>query len=324
MIFGQVKMIELSIFNVWLSENQKINITSKYSFGETFDVFFREKYTGLSIFKTSTQFEKGAHYWYKIGPTFNIINGVVIEIRNKNDILFKEIINVGENININLENKLHYDKNDTNSWAPFYEVFIKNAYESNLVKLDKNDIVVDLGANIGMFSLFASSKVKKIFSVEPLPETYNNLIQNLRHLKNIKTFNNAIYSKGGKIEFNKNEVSGASSIFNKQQNFEKVNVDAITFSDFITQNNIEKINYLKVDIEGAEFDLFENIDNNFLENNIDKIFMEVHLMDNFKLDDILNKIGKYFKYKIESEAVDRKGIKLYSISCLNKKIKLNE
>jgi len=316
-------MIECSIFNVWLTENNKINITSKYSFDENFDVFFREKYTGLSIFKTSNTFHKGVKYWYKIGPTFSIINGIVIEIRKKDDILFKETINVGENITVNLEDKIYYDKNDTNSWAPFYEVFIKNSYESDLVKLDKNDVVLDLGANIGMFSLFAAKKVKKIYSVEPLPETYYNLTQNLKHFSNVETFNNAIFSKGGEIEFNKNEVSGASSIFNKQHNFETVSVNAITFQDFISNNNIDRINYLKIDIEGAEFDLFENITEQFLENNIDKIFMEVHLMNDFKLEDITNKIKKYFHYNIESEAVDRKGIKLYSISCINKKIITN-
>lgn len=315
-------MIEFSIFNVWLTENNKINITSKYTFEETFDIYFREKYTGLSIYKTSTKFEKGVKYWYKIGPTFNIINGIIIEIRNKNDILFKEIINVGENINIHLDEKIHYDINDTNSWAPFYEVFIRNSYESESVKLDKDDVVVDLGANIGMFSLFAANKVKKIYSVEPLPETYYNLTQNLKHFSNVETFNNAIFNKDGKIEFNKNEVSGASSIFNKQQNFETVSVNAITFQDFISQNNIDRINYLKVDIEGAEFDLFENMDEKFLENNIDKIFMEVHIMNNFDLNDILNKIGKYFHYTIESENIDRKGIKLYSISCKNKKFNI--
>jgi len=305
------------IFNTWLKDN-KIYITSNYSFNEKLIVKFKEKYTGLSIYKTETEFVKGVEFWYKIGPRFEIINGLYIEIYNGENLLHKEGYNFGENIKIKLNEQIHYDKNDTNSWAPFFEVFIKNSYESDLVKLDKDDIVVDLGANIGMFTIFASNKVKKIYSVEPLPETFNNLEKNVQHFDNVTTLNKAIYSKGGNIEFNKNEVSGASSIFNKQINFETVTIEAITFDDFLKKYNLDKINYLKVDIEGAEFDLFENMNEDYLQNNIDKIFMEVHLMNNFKLDDILNKIGKHFHYNIESEGVDRKGIKLYTISCLNK------
>jgi len=164
-------MIEFSIFNVWLTENNKVNITSKYTFKEEFYVVFKEKYTGLSIFKTSTQFTKGVNYWYKIGPTFNIINGIIIEIRNNNDILFKETINVGENINIKLEEKIHYDKNDTNSWAPFYEVFIKNSYESDLVKLDEDEDWL-LNAKIRQSFLIENFGINEIYKPEHI--THNN------------------------------------------------------------------------------------------------------------------------------------------------------
>jgi FkbM family methyltransferase len=307
-------------FNTW-EDNNKIYITSNYN--KKFIITFKEKYTGLSIYKTETHFQPGVEYWYQIGPRFDIINGILIEIYDQETLVYKESYEFGENIKLQLEEELHYDKNDINSWAPFFEVFIKNSYESELVKFEKDDIVVDFGANIGMFALFASKKSKKIYSVEPLPETYINLQKNTQHLNNVTILNKAVYSKGGNIEFNKNKVSGASSIFNQQDNFETVTIETITFDDFVKQYNLDRINYLKVDIEGAEFDLFENMDENYLQNNIDKIFMEVHIMDNFKLEDILNKIGKYFIYNIEEEGIDANGVKLYTISCLNKNINPN-
>lgn len=307
----------VTIFKTWLQDN-KIYISSNYSFKEKLIVKFKEKYTGLPIYKTETQFSKGVEWWYRIGPSFDIINGIYVEIYNDTDLLYQEDYDFGNNIKINLDKQICYDKSDSNAWAPFYEVFIKNEYESDLVKLENDDIVVDLGANIGMFTLFAAQKAKHVYAVEPLPESYSNLKRNVESLNNVTTIDKAVFSKGTEIEFNKNEISGASSIFNKRENYEKLIVQTISFENFIKQYNIDRINYLKVDIEGAEFDLFENINESYLENNIDKIFMEVHIMNSFNLDSILNKIDKYFHYNIESENTDRKGIKLYSISCKNK------
>lgn len=317
MISGQINMIEIAIFDVYLTENCKVNIISKYTFEEKLTIIFKEKYTGLSIFKSSNNFIKDINYWYKIGPSFNIINGIIIEIHKNDDILYKETINLGKNIQIKLKNKIFYDKYDSHAWAPFYEVFIKKIYENNLINLKPNDVVVDLGANIGMFSLYACDKVKKVYSVEPLHNTYQNLTFNLRNYSNVETFNYAIYSKEGELNFFRNEISGASSIINKLKNHKTEKVKAISFNTFIKENKIGKINFLKIDIEGAEFDLFNSIDEKYLKN-IDKMYIEVHLMENFKLNNITDKISKYFIYNFENEGVDRNGIKLYTISCINK------
>lgn len=314
-------MIKSTIFNIWLTDNCKVNISSNYEFNEELDIIFKETFTGLSIYKTSCKFVKKINYWYQPGPYFTIINGIDVRICKGDDILHEEIFDFGDNIKVDLKQQIHYDKNDTNSWAPFFEVFIQNTYESELVKLKEDDIVVDFGANIGMFSLYASKKSKMLYSVEPDPITYENLLKNTESIDNIITINKAIYSKGGEIEFIRNEVSGASSLFNNQNNSKKITIDTISFSDFINQYNIDRINYLKVDIEGAEFDLFENMDEDFLQNNIDKIFMEVHLIGNFKLDDILNKIKKYFDVNIEINGKDKYGVELHIISCINKLIK---
>ena len=303
-------------FNTWIKDD-KIFITSNYN--KKLIVRFREKYTGLSIYKTETEFTKDVEYWYMIGPRFEIINGVYIEIYDGENLLYKESYDFGENIKIQLNKQIYYDENDTNSWASFYEIFIKRSYESNLVKLDVDDVVVDLGANIGMFTLFASQKAKKVYSIEPLPETYNSLVKNTEEVNNVITLNKALYSKEEEMEFVKNEISISSSFFRKKPNSETIKVKTINFNNFVREYNIDRINYLKIDIEGAEFDLFENIDENYLQNNIDKIFMEIHIMnENFKLNNILNKIDKYFLYNIESENQDTYGIKHYLISCLNK------
>jgi len=313
-------MIKSTIFNVWLSDNSRVNISSKYDFDEEFDIIFKETTTGLSIYKTTRKLSNQFNTWYQPGPLFSIIDGISIEISNGENLLHEEVFEFG-NLKVSLDKKISYDKNDINSWAPFFEVFICNSYEDDLVKFDKDDIVVDLGANIGMFSLYASPKSKQVYSVEPLPETYENLVKNVEHLNNVKTLNKAIYSEADKLEFIKNECSIASSIFAKQSNYEKIVVDVIPFEDFLKLYNIDRINYLKVDIEGSEFDLFENMDEKFLENNVDKIFMEIHIMNDFKLDDILDKVNKYFVTNLTDNGKDKYGVHLYMLSGINKLIK---
>ena len=49
-----------------------------------------------------------------------------------------------------------------------YEIFIKNIYLPDYLSIGENDIVIDIGANIGLFSLFAAKYTKnKIFAIEP-------------------------------------------------------------------------------------------------------------------------------------------------------------
>ena len=56
-------------------------------------------------------------------------------------------------------------------------------------------------------------------------------------------------------------------------------------SSFIKDNNFKKINFLKIDCEGGEFDIFKNISKDFLRDNVDKIVCEVHAFGAFSQRD---------------------------------------
>ena len=202
----------------------------------------------------------------------------------------------------------------------YKEIFLDKEYEYENIKVEENDIVLDLGANIGIFSLYAESKKSKhIYSFEPIKEYYEMLKENLKNYKNIQFFNSAISYKTGKSKIVRNfdnntiltEVYDQFGIKNEN----KTEIDTLSINDFI--DNIEKIDFMKLDIEGSEYDIFENITNYNL-NKISKIVCEYHWNYENRLDKTIkilnangfkvytfttnnfNKIGKLFALKMEN------------------------
>lgn len=134
-------------------------------------------------------------------------------------------------------------------------------YESNKVFLKKNDIVIDAGASVGLFSIYASKKIGnagKVFSFEPVPEVVNFLSENmsLNNCSNIYIKELALGKTTGVGTFSvnlKKVFEGSSSAINRGG--EVRNFPQITVDDFVKKNNLKKIDFIKADIEGSERDL---------------------------------------------------------------------
>jgi len=164
------------------------------------------------------------------------------------------------------------------------EIFIKRSYtplNMSVMEIEPGDIVVDLGAHIGCFSLFAASKgAHKVFAYEPLPQNFKLLLANIKinkFLDRIRAYQKAVAEERGYIEifFDNMLIGSRSSIVASN----KILSEAVTLEDIILENNINKINFLKVDIEGGELSLFKSLDKDTFDF-IDKIAMESHSPSN--------------------------------------------
>ena len=154
-----------------------------------------------------------------------------------------------------------------------------NQDQYNLVKLiKKGDTIVDIGAHIGIFSIMAAkiSEYGQVFSFEPEESNYLLLQKNisLNKLKNLRFFNKAVTSKGGKVKLvispnNK----GAHTLLGQGDQFQEVS--AVTLTEIINFIGGNNINLLKLDCEGSEYDILLNAEPKDLRR-IDKIIMEVH------------------------------------------------
>ena len=151
----------------------------------------------------------------------------------------------------------HIRKHSTD-FQVFRSVIVFGQY--NISRINNNNVktIVDLGSNIGFSVLHFKAKFPDahIIAVEPEKHNYDHLVKNVSHHKNIDCLQNAIwYSKknlgifdSGLGEYGFRVVEGNQKLVG--------NVDAITMDDIIARYNLKTIDILKIDIEGAEKDLF--------------------------------------------------------------------
>ena len=133
-------------------------------------------------------------------------------------------------------------------------------------------IVIDCGANKGEFSEYANDQLNaKCYGFEPDPRLFKNLIN-----KNKITYlQKAIGSSEGMVRLNLGEKHCSSLMYKESSDQNYVKVEMTTLESFCISNKLESINLLKIDIEGAELDLLENLTSGFL-SKIEQITVEFH------------------------------------------------
>ncbi len=158
----------------------------------------------------------------------------------------------------------------------------------------KNKVIIDIGAHIGLFSIYAQRcNPKKIIAFEPIKENYNLLKENilLNKIENIKCYNVAISDKTSEVEIYFNQDFAAHSLIKKEGHSRKVK--SMSLENIFNENKISECDILKLDCEGSEYLIFETLPDNYY-NKIKKIIMEYHIFDSdYKhLEKLKNKLEK--------------------------------
>ncbi len=163
------------------------------------------------------------------------------------------------------------------------------------------DIIFDIGANIGWYSLNLARLFPqaKIYSFEPIPETYILLEKNIKrnNTKNIKTYNFGFSNKIGTFEFYYTQfgspIASEKNIFDLK-NYNMVNVHLKKIDNFIDEVNFSKIDCIKCDAEGAELEILQGAKNT-VEKFLPVLLLEI--VENWckKFDYEGNDIIKYLK-----------------------------
>ncbi len=146
-------------------------------------------------------------------------------------------------------------------------IYIKGTYEKGTLDiigkiLKKGDVFIDIGANIGLMSIFSSYKVGEngqVISFEPNPETRKILEENivLNSINNIKIEPYALSNtkRESKIYDNFDVNRGASSLIKPSTVTQSYDVIEIPFSEYF--GNDSKIDLIKIDVEGYELKVLE-------------------------------------------------------------------
>lgn len=209
--------------------------------------------------------------------------------------------------------KLHFI-NEYETRVLIYEIFYQNTYLPTDLSLNPGSVIMDIGANIGLFTLFALKQCKYdalIYSFEPVPDSFECLKKNLApynnktHLYNMglgdviedcsveftlfgEDLSTATYKPADKMISNYNPLLDYDtllkvsrfrdkSLYNqlkflpfmrkhlikknfKNQTLEKKVLCKLTsLGHFIEKNKITHIDFIKIDVEGAEFDVIKSI-----------------------------------------------------------------
>lgn len=150
---------------------------------------------------------------------------------------------------------IHY-KDWDNSYIPniLQEIYLRKIYFPYLS--GKRDLVMmDIGFNIGLWSLYASKYAKTIYSFEPSLESYNIGLKNLEDngIKNVKLYQKAISKDDGKTIFYHSTNTTMNSLNPAVGNTgEKEEVEMVRLDTFAEQEKIKHIDFIKLDIEGFE------------------------------------------------------------------------
>jgi FkbM family methyltransferase len=141
-----------------------------------------------------------------------------------------------------------------------YEVLAFNAYHiaSSMLPVDKVRVIVDCGANIGITSLLLAARYPKakIISVEPHPDNFALLKDNVAKNPRIRPIRACLTgTTQSAVRFTSDQAAWGNRISTDDHG---VLVPAITIEELCNQNGLEKIDLLKLDIEGAEEQVLEN------------------------------------------------------------------
>ena len=141
-------------------------------------------------------------------------------------------------------------------------VWLVEEYSGSNFRINANDVIIDIGAHIGLFTLYASQYCKNgtIFCFEPMDENYDLLVDNItqNNLKNVKLFKSAVSKSESTITIYRNKDDAGHGMFRFTSHALKV--DSISLKKIIDENSINQCNLIKIDCEGAEYDiLFRNI-----------------------------------------------------------------
>ena len=163
-------------------------------------------------------------------------------------------------------NKLFLDKNDSLNLSinGIYEEF-----ETDLVKkeIHKGDVVIDIGANIGYYTIMFAKLVGdsgKVIAFEPDPTNYELLKKNIEinGFTNVILEQKALSDNPGKmmLSLNNENTAGHHLDFKNENSINSIEVDVLSLDDYFSYKNI-KINFIKMDVEGAESNVIKGMSN---------------------------------------------------------------
>jgi len=205
------------------------------------------------------------------------------------------------------------------SYAKTFQAYAFDTWEPLTTKLfkeviRKDDVVLDLGANIGYYTLLASRLVGeegRVIAFEPEPTNFEILTRNilLNDSRNVLTIQKAVTDKKGKTNlYVDSKDTGAHTLCNDNRLHKHIEVDTVSLDEFLPSS--VKVDVIKMDIEGSEMKALAGMSNVIERSNNLKMFMEYHSpMSMYTPSDIFHTLhnGYHFNIRVIEDYRKKRG-----------------
>lgn len=173
-------------------------------------------------------------------------------------------------------------------------------YNPPSFEIKPHDTIVEIGGHIGSFSVYAAGKASqgRMLVYEPDPENFTYLQKNinLNKLSNITPKKMAVaVEKGTRMFFPSTVNTAESSMYKSKKRNQGIQVPTTTLSQIFEEHTITFCDFLKLDCEGAEYEILFNTPVLYL-NRIGKIAMECHNPSYFNISNPQYNTGAMKKF----------------------------
>jgi FkbM family methyltransferase len=153
----------------------------------------------------------------------------------------------------------------------------------------KGDTVIDIGAAFGLYTITSSKQVDpngKVIAIEAHPDSFEMLKRNIKlnGLTNVIPLNYAVYSRKMKVKIYSNYTIMSETIHEEKVKEKFAEVNADTLDNILEQNGIrqERINWIKIDVEGAEVEVLKGAYNTLTNSKDIALYIEIHSQNNYQ------------------------------------------
>ncbi|QGX94822.1 FkbM family methyltransferase [Haloplanus rallus] len=185
--------------------------------------------------------------------------------------------------------------------------------ENNIIgeiiqELDRDDVFYDIGANTGLYTLFAAKNCSMVVSFEPYPPNYELLKRDISQngISNVEVYEIALSDSNGTISFEQpveDDVGYGSSSIVDSDTSSSIEVPTRTGDDLISENNLPIPNIVKIDVEGSEPLVIDGLEDTLSDSDCRLVYCEVHIKKvdrrpsiydfDTDLDDIKSQLREY-------------------------------
>lgn len=295
-IFKHSQKLDL---NILYEAPDKFHIQNNSYYNLNLRLSIKESNTKIPLYFCDINFDNPGVGWYVIPlPRVDYRNHPYL-----NSLLF-DFYDLKENLidskKIKIKDDLYgFDKVYKGNFSPFgclwinyQQMFLDKIYEQ--YDLSDLDVVIDAGANVGLFTAYISTKNPKIIhAIEPTSVAFYELQKQFNYCNGVRTHKIGLGGKNDEmiININNNNHVTSSFLIETSESTTKEHVDVLTLPKFYETQKIQKIDLVKLDIEGMEYEVIDVMKDDEIQMS-ERYLIEYHMNEDNRLDKILDRFRR--------------------------------